>query len=949
MINYLLRRMWKNKWLMLSLFVGNVLLIGIVAATPLYTQATVQRILIQELRRTQFEEKHHPAIVDLRFALNTLVPEHIIPHYFNTRDTIVPEIADTIGLPVSMHIETNTLSNWHLIPAQERESVVRIRNMSLMGISGLAEHVNIVQGRMPSSTLVDGNIIEALATETALIDQNLLIDELLPVQNVNSEKGNLYVRIVGAYENRLGSELFWSTLSFNRTNTVLISNDLVRDYFIESYVNYYRNVAHWHLLLDYSAMSARRIGHYLESLSAFYTRFTINTNAWQFGENFSEIIIAHNERTSALAVTLWVLQVPLYLLLASYIYMVSRQILLLELNEISVLKSRGVSRLQLLGVYLMQGLVVAGVSMPAGVWLGVLLCRLLGASSGFLYLVRRAALEIVITPTVIMYAGAAMAFSFLTMFLPVIGFSRVTVVEHKQRKRGYASAKAVWQRLYLDILCFGISVYGLYSFNNQRELMSVAMRDTASVDPLLFLSSSLFIIGAGLFALRLFPHVIKVIFMFGRRLWSPQAYAAFIRVVRSAGADSFIMIFLVITVGVGVFSAHAARTINTNSDHRIRYIGGADLMFREFWRSNIPLRTHVHPDEFAPAMPNRVVYHEPDFERFTGFDEVDAITRVKRQDVRVSMPGSTVNGVRLMAIESHTFGKTIWFRDDLLRVHVNHFLNALAENPDGVLLSDNFRTALGYSIGDLLDVRDSYGHTARVEVIGFVDYWPGYTPAVRTRLDTGEWTETSEFLLVANLGYLQTAWGVLPYQVWMRTNTPTNRFFHDFHEQNNLRLVEFNDSKAAMVEMRSDPVLQGINGVLTMGFIVTLLVCFVGFLIYWVLSIRSRILQFGVLRALGMRLSGIFKLLIYEQLLITFTAIGIGAIIGEITAYLFVPLIQISFTAAEQVIPLIVVTESRDYRNLYTVIGAMIAICLVILGTYVSRIKIAQALKFGED
>jgi putative ABC transport system permease protein len=44
-----------------------------------------------------------------------------------------------------------------------------------------------------------------------------------------------------------------------------------------------------------------------------------------------------------------------------------------------------------------------------------------------------------------------------------------------------------------------------------------------------------------------------------------------------------------------------------------------------------------------------------------------------------------------------------------------------------------------------------------------------------------------------------------------------------------------------------------------------------------------------------------------------------------------------------------IVTEAQDYRNLYSVVGIMIVICLIILGGYISKIKIAQALKLGED
>jgi len=51
MTAFLFRKIWKNKWLVLSLLIGNILLVGIVSATPLYTQATMQRMLLQDLRQ----------------------------------------------------------------------------------------------------------------------------------------------------------------------------------------------------------------------------------------------------------------------------------------------------------------------------------------------------------------------------------------------------------------------------------------------------------------------------------------------------------------------------------------------------------------------------------------------------------------------------------------------------------------------------------------------------------------------------------------------------------------------------------------------------------------------------------------------------------------------------------------------------------------------------------
>jgi putative ABC transport system permease protein len=192
-------------------------------------------------------------------------------------------------------------------------------------------------------------------------------------------------------------------------------------------------------------------------------------------------------------------------------------------------------------------------------------------------------------------------------------------------------------------------------------------------------------------------------------------------------------------------------------------------------------------------------------------------------------------------------------------------------------------------------------------------------------------------------------WGALPYQVWMKTNSEDHRFFNIYAEENNLRVSMFEDTKQNIVDSKNDPILQGTNGILTVGFIVTLVVCFTGFLIYWILSIKSRVLQFGIFRAMGMTMRNIITLLINEQLFITLMAVIIGVAVGEVSSRLFVPLIQISFSASEQIIPLLITAVNRDYINLFSIIGIMIAVCLVILGVLISRIKITQALKLGED
>ena len=125
--------------------------------------------------------------------------------------------------------------------------------------------------------------------------------------------------------------------------------------------------------------------------------------------------------------------------------------------------------------------------------------------------------------------------------------------------------------------------------------------------------------------------------------------------------------------------------------------------------------------------------------------------------------------------------------------------------------------------------------------------------------------------------------------------------------------------------------------------------CLYFILIYWILSIRQRELLFGVFRAMGMSKREIIQMLINEQIFSSGISIVIGTVIGLLASKMFVPLVQIFYASTDQAIPLEVVNETLDMVRLFSIIGIVIVVCMVVLGKLISKINISQALKLGED
>jgi putative ABC transport system permease protein len=273
----------------------------------------------------------------------------------------------------------------------------------------------------------------------------------------------------------------------------------------------------------------------------------------------------------------------------------------------------------------------------------------------------------------------------------------------------------------------------------------------------------------------------------------------------------------------------------------------------------------------------------------------------------------------------------------------------MAELSNGALVSRSFEKNYGVKVGDKIMVSGPNHQYANLIVCDFIDYFPSYNPITKVKGMDGQNVEKDSDLVVANLSYLQSIWGVTPYEIWMKVEDTNSDAVYQYIKDENIELAKFSDSQIQIIKNKNDPILQGTNGVLTVGFIIILIVCMTGFLIYWILSIKARVLQFGIFRAMGMSMSSVLLMLVNEQILITGLSVVLGLLIGEVSSKLFVPLIQLGYSSQDQVLPLKIIAQTNDYIRLFTVIGIMITACMLVLGVIISKIKIAQALKLGED
>ena len=83
----------------------------------------------------------------------------------------------------------------------------------------------------------------------------------------------------------------------------------------------------------------------------------------------------------------------------------------------------------------------------------------------------------------------------------------------------------------------------------------------------------------------------------------------------------------------------------------------------------------------------------------------------------------------------------------------------------------------------------------------------------------------------------------------------------------------------------------------------------------------------------------------WQSLIPVFSGVGIGYAASR----LFIPLIQIAYSTADSSLPLAVTRDVTDHLRLIAMILVTLVICVGVLIAIIRKLKIAQALKLGED
>lgn len=944
MFKFLSHKLLNKKWLNACLLLGIILLVAVASCNPMFKNGALDMLMSSKFDDSMEENNRYPCTIGREGSCAT-------DEYADSEAVLTRMASYEKMWNYYLEIDEADKQNWLEIEAGYTQTNLshRVSN-NLVYMPGLENHIKITYGTDLDSAQTEDGVYPCIVSQQYLDRNDIVVGETFTVDTglsdvVDSSGNPLKYQVVGVFEESDYSDYYWYNQLGDMDKKVFVKqsdfDEIVKQFNILTI--YFSDFQ----MLDYSQVThanAMDTLYYVQSFSKSDANFT---------ENFSSVLIDYRGDAKTIGIIIWVLELPMLVLLLAFIYMVSSQILEMEDGEIAMLKSRGTSTKQVLGIYLGQSAILSVIAMIIGMPVGFILCKFAASTNSFLEFSMKDTHFYGLDPWMLVYSFVAALVAILFVTLPVLKYAKNSIVEQKS-KMGKVNYKPFWEKFFVDVILVVLSVYLLHNYNKQKSIIALDILAGSRPDPVIFLNSSLFIFAVGLLVLRLIKYLIRLIYRIGRKKWSPAVYASFLQITRTVKKQGFISVFLVMTIAMGMFNSNMARTINENKTERINYNLGTDLVVQEQWTRG----TLIDKDKQT-----HWYYTEGDFQRFTKLvdDSIcESVTRVIYDDNAVIKAGGEelANSV-LMGINTKEFGQTAELADGLNSEHWYNYLNDLATVSNGVIISSNLAKKYDIKVGDSINYA-RYNPLKGKEteeiaspsgtVCAIVDAFPGFEQYVYQKNDDGEMEEIERYLVVANYAYVVGAFSQTPYQVWMRLNRGAG--YNDVLQALNaegVTVTSYESLDKDIEEMQASPLVLITNGLFSLSFIIAIILCTVGFLIYWITSIKQRELLFGIYRAMGMSMREINKMLINEQIFSSVLASLAGYGVGAAATALFVKLVSVVYLPESHNIAVSIIVNPYDIVKLTAVVILMFVICFIVIRTILKSMNITQALKLGED
>jgi ABC-type antimicrobial peptide transport system permease subunit len=161
--------------------------------------------------------------------------------------------------------------------------------------------------------------------------------------------------------------------------------------------------------------------------------------------------------------------------------------------------------------------------------------------------------------------------------------------------------------------------------------------------------------------------------------------------------------------------------------------------------------------------------------------------------------------------------------------------------------------------------------------------------------------------------------------------------------------MQVSSSQELTDSLVSDPVALGTIGALTVGFVAAAMFAAVGFAVSATVSARERLIEFALLRALGLSRRQLGAWLIVEQGVLVVMSLALGTLVGIVLTAVILPLIALTQDGRAAVPDVIVIYPWRAVLGLELAVVSVLGAIVAVLTALLRRIGLGSLLRLGDD
>ena len=462
----------------------------------------------------------------------------------------------------------------------------------------------------------------------------------------------ILVEIVGVFRRTNPDDEFWygtnGTFSYQDDDWTIIplftTEDAILQQVYARYPTLYTDTT-WFYYVDRQTIRAGQVDDLLDTLRLILNDVRFNLANSNNGVKLDHVLEAYQEQLLLARIPLFLILFLVVGMLTYYLALITAMVIRSRAAEISMLKSRGATTVQIALMSAVEGVLLGVPAVVLGPFLALAVVRVLGQ----LFFGLGGSEDLASVPLALSsgaflvgLAGGLLGVGVLT--LTTLVAARQGIVEFRQMGARPPSTPFI-HRYYLDILLLGL--IGLFWWQIQSRgafLVRSLGNQGLEIDYSLLLGPLLGLLAIGLVVMRVFPIVVGLL----TRVVEPVGPSWLLQGLRHVSRDPVVpgalVVLLMFATALGIIGSVFSATLERSQRERALYAAGADLRIEHVGKSSPRTLQGLSEEVMTDGL-------------------ADVAAEVLRSSAHLTTTGFSTSGT-ILAVEAKGFDRVAWFRPD---------------------------------------------------------------------------------------------------------------------------------------------------------------------------------------------------------------------------------------------------------------------------------------------